>query len=100
MDYPNQAGFKEHEGTSQLAAEKIEGSGRAAKLLELVLDEYKKMWPFGLTADECAWRLHEDILSIRPRVSEAFKNYYLEKTGDRRKNEYGSPCSVFRWRQP
>lgn len=97
MDYPNEAGFKEHNGTSELAAYRIEASGKAQKLRGMVLDTFKVG---DFTADEVAGLLREGVLSVRPRVSELFSSGFLEKTGLRRKNAYGSACAVFRLLPP
>ena len=96
--YPNTAGSKERNGTSELAAEKIEKSGKAAALRERVLDAFWiNEWSIGpFTADEIADKLGESILNVRPRVSELFKQGLLEKTGIRRNNAQGSSCAVFR----
>ena len=94
MQYPNVAGCKERGGTSQGAAAAIESSGRAASLRAKVLTLYLN--GMELTADECAERLGESILAIRPRVSELHKAHSIEKTDKRRVNKTGSSCRVFR----
>lgn len=94
--YPLFAGAKEKHGTSEQAAHEIEASGRAAtlrgKVLTLFLDGHE------LTADECAERLGESVLAIRPRCSELFKAGSIEKTERRRVNAGGKGCRVFRRR--
>lgn len=88
--YPNRAGFKA-EGTSQDAANAIEGSGRAANLRIAVLGFYARQ---NGTADECAEALGESPFSIRPRVSELTKQGRLVKTGERRKSSEGGASAV------
>ena len=88
--YPDRAGFKE-QGTSQDAANAIEGSGRAARLRDAVLRFYATN---TATADECAAALGESPFSIRPRVSELTKKGRLIRTGDRRKSSEGGASAV------
>jgi len=80
--YPNEAGFKE-DTTSREAAQAIETSGRAATLRENVLELYKS--GFEGTADEVAQALDENILSVRPRVSELKTRGLIHPTGERRR---------------
>lgn len=88
--YPARAGFKA-EGTSEDAANAIEGSGRAANLRIAVLGFYAKRTG---TADECAEALGESPFSIRPRCSELVKQGRLVRTGERRKSSEGSASAV------
>lgn len=88
--YPERAGFKA-EGTSQEAANAIEGSGQAARLRTAVLGWYARQ---DGTADECAAGLGESILSIRPRCSELLKQGRLYVTGLRRKSSSGHSQNV------
>jgi hypothetical protein len=96
--YPDSAGFKEHGGTSELAAGKIEKSGKAATLRAKVLATFNFLdsTGMGLTADEVSLVLSQPVLSIRPRVSELFHKGLLEKTAQVRPNATGSLCRVFR----
>lgn len=89
--YPERAGYKA-EGTSQDAANAIEGSGQAARLRTAVLGWYAT---HESTADECADGLGESILSIRPRVSELYKQGRLIKTNLRRPSSQGANQSVY-----
>lgn len=91
--YPERASFKAGD-TAMQAANAIEGSGRAARLRNLVLGLYAR--GAHLTADEAANLLQEDILSIRPRVSELTKQDKLIDTGDRRRNSRGGTARVLR----
>jgi hypothetical protein len=88
--YPSIAGFKAA-GTSQDAANAIEGSGRAATLRAAVLAFYATR---NATADEVAEALGESPFSIRPRVSELSKQGRLVKTGERRKSSEGGASAV------
>lgn len=88
--YPDRAGFKAL-GTSQDAANAIEGSGRAANLRIAVLGWYAKHTG---TADDCAAGLCESPFSIRPRCSELVKQGRLVRTGERRKSSEGSASAV------
>jgi len=90
MNYPDRAGYKAP-GTSQDAANAIEGSGRAATLRAAVLDWYATHTG---TSDECAASLGESPFSIRPRCSELVKQGRLVKTGERRKSSEGSASAV------
>lgn len=90
MTYPERAGFKA-EGTSQDAANAIEGSGRAALIRSRVLAYYDG---HDATPDEVAEALGESILSVRPRVSELFKQGKLRLTGKRRSSSQGRSQNV------
>ena len=91
--YPHKAGFKDNT-TSRDAAEAIEASGRAGTLGHYVLCQYRA--GYELTADEVADRLEESPLSIRPRVSQLFKQGLIERTGARRVAVGGRPSHVYR----
>ena len=88
--YPERAGYKA-EGTSQDAANAVEGSGHAARLRTAVLGWYAKQ---DGTADECAAGLGESILSIRPRVSELCKQGKLYRKAERRRSAGGRMQNV------
>ena len=90
FQYPERAGFKA-EGTSQDAANAIEGSGQAARLRTAVLGWYAT---HESTADECAAGLGESILSIRPRCSELLKQGHLYVTGKAGKSISGHSQNV------
>jgi predicted ArsR family transcriptional regulator len=56
---------------------------------------------FGpMTRDECAERLQEHVLTIRPRFTELsgakYGMFYLEATGEQRPSALGNPMDVFR----
>jgi len=88
--YPDHAGYKAA-GTSQDAANAIEGSGQASRLRSAVLGFYGRQQG---TADECAASLGESILSIRPRCSELLTQGKLYRTGERRKSSEGRAQAV------
>ena len=88
--YPDAAGYKKA-GTSQEAAKSIEP---AAKLLRQRVLEVLRREP--KTADEVAAYLGENILSIRPRLSELSKRGQIEETGDRRRNGSGKFAAVWK----
>lgn len=92
--YPTAAGAKE-ETTSREAANEIEKTGRAALLRHKVARWFRRGRKG--TADEVAAALKEDILSIRPRVSELHMRGKIEHTGERRKSSHGRSSHVWRW---
>lgn len=84
--------------TSVAAAEKIDV--KAPTLRQLVYSEIIRhseipYWQ-GLTADEAASHLHEDILAIRPRLSELSSMDLIEDSGKRRVNKNGNRQIVYR----
>lgn len=91
--YPDRAGFKD-QTTSKDAADAIEASGRAARLRAATLELYCS--GFIGTADEAAHALGENILSIRPRITEWRGKGFLERTGERRAMDGGKPGHVLR----
>lgn len=90
--YPASPGFKETT-TSRDAAHSIKG--RAEQLRERVLAEIVGAGALGLTADECAVRINETVLAVRPRVTELFKMGKIRRSGVRRKNESGMTAHVY-----
>lgn len=88
--YPDRAGYKAP-GTSQDAANAIEGSGQASRLRSAVLAFYGRQEG---TPDQCAASLGESILSIRPRCSELLMQGKLYRTGERRKSSEGRAQAV------
>lgn len=91
--YPLFAGFKEST-TSRDAAQAIEATGRAATLR----DKVEAFYATGRTgtADEVAAYLGESPFSLRPRVSELFRQGLIERTGERRASSEGRPSHVYR----
>ena len=88
--YPERAGYKAS-GTSQEAAEGIEGCGTASRLRSAVLGYYASHTG---TPDEAAAYLGESILSIRPRCTELVQQGKLYRTGDRRRSSEGRSQNV------
>lgn len=78
--YPNRAGFKK-EGTSELAAEKIEPKRKI--ILRLA---HRAIHEKPGTPDEIAARIRKYFGSVRPRCSELIALGYVEETGVRREN--------------
>lgn len=88
--YPSEPGAKVP-GTSTEAAHKMQNRASALR------DKVESLFLTGatLTADECAEALHENVLAIRPRLSELVKMGLLVNTGERRKNASGMSASVW-----
>jgi predicted ArsR family transcriptional regulator len=92
--YPFAAGFKEIAGASEQAAKKQnkeQNNERRRRALNLF-----KNHPNGLTSDEVANILGENILAIRPRVSELRAQGKIESTGTRRKSVNGNGATVWK----
>lgn len=92
-EYPHTAGAKE-KTTSREAAIAIEDSGKASTLREAVAALFKA--GRCLTADEVAMTLEADAFSIRPRVTELYKQGVIIRTGQRRMSLGGRPSHVYR----
>jgi hypothetical protein len=89
--YPSAPGVKEHGGTSQEAADKIQSKAKVIKArIFLALRRYGPMTP-----DECAGRLEEKVGNVRPRFSEMKKGGILRKTEQTRPNADGNNQRVF-----
>ena len=84
--------------TSAAAADVI--AGRAATLRSRaytqIMAHTEVPYYQGLTADETASLLNEDILAVRPRLTELKDMGLIEDTGRRRKNVKGNTQIVFR----
>ncbi len=93
LDYPHTPGSKEKGGCSEEAAFAIDKSGKAAmlrrKCLQILSDH-----SLGKTADELAEDIGEDVLSIRPRMTELFKTGRAFKTNMKRRNRKGNVMAV------
>jgi hypothetical protein len=89
--YPQQPGYKELGGTSQAAAEQI--ASAAATLRDRAFRCLGEHGP--LTADETAERMGEDILAIRPRFSELYRQGAIRKTTLRRPTRSGTKATVW-----
>jgi hypothetical protein len=89
--YPQQPGHKELGGASQAAAEQIAPSAKTLRHRAFrCLSDHGPM-----TADECAIRIGEDILAVRPRFSELHRAGSIRKTDIRRPNRSGSSATVW-----
>lgn len=95
LTYPNHPGAKV-DGPSQEAANNI------AEHAMTLRDRVDALFDAGadLTADECAARLDEDILSVRPRVSELKRNGRIEDAGRRRCNKSGMTATAWKRATP
>jgi hypothetical protein len=87
--YPHSPGFRDQD-TSLKAAEAT--LPRAQLLRDRVLVQLRRG---NFTADECAARMGESILSVRPRFTELKKLGLIRDTGDRRSNESGQTAKVW-----
>lgn len=92
--YPFEAGSKTKTGPSQQAAQELIKRGRPESLREQVIAAL--VFYGTLTADECADRLGESILSIRPRFSELSRMGRILKTGNTRPSSQGKNQAVWR----
>jgi predicted ArsR family transcriptional regulator len=90
LKYPHSPGSK-RPGTSRDAATAI--APRARTLRDRALHAIKHS--SGLTADECAAKLGESVLAIRPRITELSKLGHIRETERRRKNASGHSAIVW-----
>jgi len=88
--YPQSPGYKRRD-TSKQAAEDIKPS--AETLRNKVYQLLKRM---ELSADQAAYILEEDKLSIRPRFSELARMGKIEDTDKRTLNSSGKKAIVWR----
>lgn len=91
---PCGVGYKERGGASQAVAEELAESGRAQRLRQLVTSYFEA--GHQATADEAAAALGENILAIRPRVSELRKAGIIIPAGERRPSSSGKPSTVWK----
>lgn len=94
--YRDAPGHKERAGTSEAAARKI--TSDADNLRREVYRAVLAAGRVGLTADEVAAKVGRGVLSVRPRLSELahFDSPWIERTGERRRNESGHTAAVWR----
>lgn len=90
-DYPHKPGWKARETSAQAAAQ---AEPAASRLKRLCLAQLRDVGP--MSPDECAERLGEDKLSIRPRFSELAALGKIEDTGLRGHNASGRRCIIWR----
>lgn len=91
LTYPNHPGAKVA-GPSQDAADNM---AEHAPTLRARVDGLFEAGE-DLTADECAAALGEDILSVRPRVSELKRMGRIEDAGRRRCNKSGMTATAWK----
>jgi hypothetical protein len=91
--YKGMPGFKES-GTSKEAGRSLAKNGRADTLRDKCMGIFLDGWQ--LTADQVARKLGEDILSIRPRISELAHTFppAIRKTDETRMGDRGKPQRV------
>ena len=77
--------------TSREAAEAV--GHRVTLLRQRVLAAYREAGKDGLTPDECAARLSESVLAVRPRCTELVQWGHLRRTVARRRNASG--CGAY-----
>jgi len=87
--YPANPGYKKR-GTSERAAREVKS--RAVTLREQCLNVLRS---HSLTADEIAFALGEDKLSIRPRITELLRQDKIKDTGVTRMNNSGKFATVW-----
>ncbi len=93
--YPFGAGFKELKGASEQIA-KRQSKEVNNKRRQIALG-FLRSHQNGLTSDEVADLMSENILAIRPRVSELRAQGKIESTGKRRKSVNGNGATVWRY---
>ncbi|OAE96748.1 hypothetical protein AYJ54_36320 [Bradyrhizobium centrolobii] len=91
--YPDNPGWKAA-GTSEDAAQEI--TSHAKTVRGRVLGFLTKRHPGAFSADEIAAALDENILTVRPRVSELRRSDLIEPTGERRANKSGMSATCWR----
>jgi predicted ArsR family transcriptional regulator len=91
FSYPKRPGYKTL-GTSKEAADKMTRGDVLRNQIMKVLETTPS------TADECAAILGENILTIRPRISELLSFEMIEKSGKTRPNASGRSATVWRVR--
>jgi hypothetical protein len=91
LEYPDAPGFKAA-GPSEQAASAV--ANMAKTLRDRVLHTIAAA-PQGLTADEVAGKLNKSVLSVRPRVSELYRQGEIRQTTVRGKNASGMTASVW-----
>ena len=90
--YPYSPGYRKTD-TSRAAA--ADASQTASTLRSQALQHIIEAGDGGLTADEVAKEMGMSVLSIRPRVTELNKQYFIRDTGRRRVNASGKSAIVW-----
>jgi len=73
-------------------AAQIDAAARKQALHALILDTFDEDM---FTADEMAAEIGEDVLSVRPRMTELFRKGRIVKTPLRRANKSGKKATVW-----
>jgi len=89
--YPYSAGHKE-DGTSKAAAELIDAGTKTIR--KQVFDIIANKGNYGATADEVADLLNLSQFTVRPRVTELYKQGKITRAG-KRKNKSGLNAYVY-----
>lgn len=97
MPYPRDPGAKTS-GTSEDAAAAI--ASHAKTVRGRVLAFLTERYPASFSADQIAAGLDENILTVRPRVSELRRSALIEPTAERRLNASGMFASSWRAVRP
>tara|TARA_R100001594_G_scaffold150567_1_gene212404 strand:- start:32 stop:337 length:306 start_codon:yes stop_codon:yes gene_type:complete len=92
--YPLTPGYKEPDGASKENAKRQ--SREVLNFRRRKAMSFFRAYPGGLTSDEVADLMNENILAIRPRVSELRAQGKIESTGQRRKSANGNASTVWR----
>lgn len=90
--YPYSAGYKEH-GTSKSAAELIDAGVKTIR--EQVFGIIANKGNYGATADEVAELLNLSSFTVRPRVTELYKQGKITRADTKRKNKSGLNAYVY-----
>jgi hypothetical protein len=85
--------YQKASNTSQEAADELSGE-KVARLRAAVLNAFIVYGP--MTPDQCADKIGESVLAVRPRCSEWTASGHLEKTKERRTNASGLSARVLR----
>lgn len=93
MPYPRDPGWKAA-GTSQDAAEAI--TSHAKTVRGRVLAFLRERYPDSFSADQIAAALEENVLTVRPRVSELRRSDLIEPSVERRRNRSGMLARCWR----
>ena len=91
QSYPYSPGSKEN-GTSLEAAELIKAGAETIRMK--VFDVITNKGNFGATSDEVAELLNLSPFTVRPRVTELYKQGKIDRT-DKRKNLSGAKAYVY-----
>lgn len=92
MSYPQSPGYKVTGPSQDAAIAMIPIAGTLQDRVYAMIERSAN----GLTTDECAERLGETVLSIRPRFTELAAKGEIEDSGIRRKNASGRSATVWR----